>query len=53
MAQVKFINASFGSWAINVLMVIILSHEFDWPEMICDRAKMNFASHRVRRLFGE
>ena len=24
MAQVKFINASFGSWAINVLMVIYL-----------------------------
>ena len=24
MAQVKFINASFGSWAINVLIVIYL-----------------------------
>ena len=29
-----------------------LSYKFDRSEMVRDRAKMNLASYRVRRLFG-
>ena len=40
-------NASFGSWA-PVLRVIYFIY-FDRPETVRDRAKMNWAGHRVRR----
>ena len=29
-----------------------LSYKFEWPETVRDQAKMNLASHRVWRLFG-
>ena len=29
-----------------------LSHKFDRPETICDRTRINLASHGVRRLTG-
>ena len=43
-------NASFGPWA-PVLRVIYLV-KLDRPEIIHDRAKMNLASHHIRRLSG-
>ena len=43
-------NASFGPWA-PVLRVIYLV-KLDRPETIHDRAKMNLASHYIRRLSG-
>ena len=32
--------------------LFILYYEFDRSETVRDRAKMNLAGHRVRRLFG-
>ena len=29
-----------------------LSNKFNWPEMICDRGKVNLAGHGVQRLSG-
>ena len=43
-------NASLGSWAPVLRVIYFIS--FDRPETVRDRAKMNLAGHRVRRLFG-
>ena len=43
-------NTSFGSW-VPVLRVTYLV-KLGRPETIRDRAKMNLASHRIRRLSG-
>ena len=45
MTFLEIYNASFVSWDPCF-------KSFDWPEMVRDQAKMNLATHRVRRLSG-
>ena len=39
-------------WFMDHCFKSYLSHKFDRPETICDRTRMNLASHGVRRLTG-